>query len=80
MEERGVCIMARGRPNAESRIVPRGMRREYREKQIEAIQAQVRDTYAERIRTAKTKHEKRALKAERDAPGARDKPRNGWHG
>lgn len=63
--------MAAKRDNREARIVPRDMRDDYREKQINAIKAEIRKKYAGRIRTAASKDERRALKIERDAEIAR---------
>ena len=48
-------------------IVDPSTRNAFREQQIRAINAEVRKEYAKRIRAAKTKAEKKALRAERKA-------------
>ena len=53
------------------RIIQRGMRNDFREEQINAIKTQLRKKYADRIRKAASKDEKRVLKAERDVEIAR---------
>ena len=63
--------MAAKRENRELRIIPRGMRNDYREEQVNAIKAQIRKKYADRIRGAASKDEKRVLKTERNAEIAR---------
>lgn len=63
--------MAAKRENRAMRIIPPGMRSDFREEQINAIKAQVRKEYADRIRKAASKDEKRVLKAERDVEIAR---------
>ena len=63
--------MAAKRDNRELSIIPGGMRSDFREEQINAIKAQVRKEYADRIRKAASKDEKRLLKAERDVEIAR---------
>lgn len=47
------------------------MRNGFREEQILAIKAQIRKKYADRIRRAASKDEKRVLKTERDVEIAR---------
>lgn len=47
------------------------MRNDYREEQVNAIKAQIRKKYADRIRRAASKDEKRVLKTERDVEIAR---------
>ena len=47
------------------------MRNDYREEQVNAIKAQIRKKYADRIRGAASKDEKRVLKTERNAEIAR---------
>ena len=53
--------------NREARLLPRGLRIGHREKQIEAIRAEIRKKYKARIRAAVSIEEKQALKAEREA-------------
>ena len=59
--------MVARRDNRELRIIPRGMRNDFREEQVNAIKAQIRKKYADRVRRAASKVEKRDLKTERDA-------------
>ena len=63
--------MAAKRDNRAMRIIPRGMRNDFREEQINAIKTQVRKEYADRIHKAAGRDEKRLLKAERDVEIAR---------
>lgn len=63
--------MVAKRENRELRIIPHGMRNDYRKEQVNAIKAQIRKKYAGRIRRAASKDEKRVLKAERDIEIAR---------
>ena len=59
--------MASKRSNREVRLLPHGMRDDYREKQIEAIMVEVRKKYKDRIRAAGSREERRALKSECEA-------------
>ena len=55
------------RDHAKLRLLPRGVRDELRQRQVAAIEAEVNKSYADRIRSAPTRAEKRALRARRDA-------------
>ena len=63
--------MTAKRDNRSMGIIQGGMRSDFREEQINAIKAQIRKEYADRIRKAASKDEKRVLKRERDVEIAR---------
>ena len=53
------------------RLLPGEIRHDFRKKQIEAIKKTIHEHFADRIRAAETRKEKKAIKAERDAEVAR---------
>ena len=50
-----------------SRLIPGGMRHDERAEQIESIKAAITARYRGRIKSASTRPDRRALKAQRDA-------------
>lgn len=51
----------------QSRLLAPGVREQLRDEQIERIKAEVREAYAERLRAAESRTEKRAIKDEMKA-------------